>query len=188
MNLNTLVSKLLGKVRCNLARQFYVNGEAAIFSGGTPLGVSVDGVSITINEATTEVFVDTRGPRIPGDIQYFLQDVIIKAELVYFDFDELQDWLTGLPNQPPGYGVWGAAGELLYTNEYTFPLTINSTPAGAGLTGQAQCYTFPECYLLDAQETKLGTVRSTWTLTWRSLPPYQPSTTAGQVIFNSDCQ
>jgi hypothetical protein len=168
---------------------WYVNGEASVIAGGVEMGVSVDGVTIEETIYLDGIQVDTRGPHVPGDYQYFLTMYTITCELVYFDWDVVQNWLTGLPANPPAFGTWKAAGTLMMSpnGANTQQLIIKSTPAGTGLSGQAQCWEFPYAFLIDAQETKLGTVRSTWKLKFQANVPYQAGTTDGQIQLSDGC-
>jgi hypothetical protein len=174
-----------------MARSFYVNGEASVAcnlgSGLAELGISVDGVSITIDEFDDGIQVDTFGPHVFGEYQYFLLDAIVKAELVFFDPVVIDAWLTGLPTTGGNLGTYGNAGVLLVSSGAAGRLLIRSTPGNAGITGNAQCWNFPYAYLLDSQEIKIGTVRSTWNLTWKAVAAYQPSTSTGAVLFNTTC-
>jgi hypothetical protein len=176
-----------------MAREFYVNGEASVASGTggggalEEMGISVDGVSITINEYNDGIMIDTRGPHVPGEYQYFLNDADIKMELVYFDEAVVEKWLSGTPGIPNSYLEWDDAGQLLFLTGRAARLLIRSTPFGTGLTGQADCYNFPLAILTGAAETKLGTVRSTWTLTFKAMPAYQPCSTFGQIVLDDNC-
>ncbi len=180
----------------------HVHGEASIWSGTgalgvlEELGVSVDGASISINTRYEDVMVDTYGPKTPFDVQYFLQDAIIKCDLVYYDLDVLDKWLVGAPGASPTQGLMGSAGGLVVQEGLARQLVIKSTPSNIGLTGadfgggadQEQCYNFPQCILLDGAEVKLGTEKKVWKLTWRALLSQQTSTSFGAILYNDTCE
>ena len=161
---------------------FYVNGEARVSDGSSDTGISVDGVHIIINEYQDGIPTDTFGPKIFGEYQYLGFDCIIKAELIYFDIAQIQDWISGLPNSAPTAGQLGAVGSLMVGGGFTSQLKIVATPAG-GLTGQALTWVFDNAMLIDANETKLGTVRSTWTLTWRAFGAYAAGSSSGVAVY-----
>jgi len=176
---------------------FHVNGEASIMSGsgaGNALeeaGVSVDGVEVEINTKYREVFVDTNGPLIPGDVQYFIQDAIIQADLIWFDWVVLNKWLIGAPGLNVPLGTQAAAGSLLVQQGLTKRLVVRATPQGlagtAGLTGQESCWNFLNCYLLEPAAIKVGTVCNPLRLRWRAIPGFQPSSTFGLQLWNQSC-
>jgi hypothetical protein len=176
-----------------MARGFYVNGEASVAgntgAGLEEIGISVDGVTITVNEYTDGIPTDTFGPHIFGEYQYMGSDGTVTAELIYFDEDVIEGWLSGLPGgDENSFGTLGSVGELMVAGDNTGELLIRCTPQPSGLSGNVTgCYKFSNCFLIDAQPTKLGTVRSTWTLTWKWFAEYQPSSSRGAVQFTDAC-
>jgi hypothetical protein len=178
-----------------MARSFYVNGEASILTLNngslTPLGISVDGVTVTVTQFQDGIATDTFGPHVFTPYMYMGNDAIIRAELVYFDPQIINKYLTGLPGLLTTPGVFGSIGTL-FPNvnsglDYSNRLVVQCTPQSGGITANAQCYNFPNAFLIDSAEIKIGTMRSTWTLTWRAVANYQASSSNGVVLFNSLC-
>ncbi len=176
-----------------MALQLHVNGTAQIWSGtGTAnaleqLGVSVDGVTIQLNTEYDEIFTDHYGPKVPYDLQYFLQDALIKCELVWYEQTVLYKWLTGTPGAGLTLGVMGAAGNLAVQNALASRLLIKSTPATTGLTTVENCWNFLNVVLVDQHETKVGVEKTVWNLTFRALLTQVASGSVGAVLFNQVC-
>jgi hypothetical protein len=161
--------------------QIHVNGEARIRTGTGAaaalefLGVSVDGVDISIREHTEPVHTDTFGPSVPFDEQHFLQDAVISAQLVFYD----EVVLAKIRNRMSGTdGVQGEAGALWGAGGKYFRLLILSPV-------EALPWNFPTARLMDAFEVKIGTRRSIWNLRFYA-KPYTgvAGTSAGVPLYN----
>src|SRR3989442_12024508 len=115
-----------------MALTINVNGEAKLqvklgTNALTNLGVTVDGVEIELREYTEPVFTDTNGPDVPFDEQQFLEDALIRAQLVFYD-----DTVLGtLRSRASGTdGLVGAAGTLWGAGAGYFRLLILSPTGG----------------------------------------------------------
>lgn len=152
-----------------MAKTIHVNGEALVqggTGGGSPpaledIGVSLDGVTITLRGQWDDVYTDTFGPKIPFDRQYFLEDAIIRAEMIFYDQTILNKWLGRFKGATPG--TMGQAGALMGANAYFQPLVITS-PSDSLL------WHFPSSYLVDQFEYKIGTRRTQVDLLFHALP------------------
>lgn len=152
------------------------------------LGLSVDGVRIDFDMKTREVMVDSFGPSTPFDVQYMLMTATIHCDLVWYDIDVLEAWLTNVPldGASPTPGTFAAAGSLYIANSYAARLLIKSTPAGTGLTAAEHCWNFPNAFLIDSQEGNFGTVNTVWRLTFRAIAA-GASVSQGAVLWNTTC-
>jgi hypothetical protein len=179
-----------------MALQLHVPGTSAIFLGVgaanalVELGVSVDGVDISLNYNYSDVMTDQYGPSVPFDVQMFLYDAHIKIELVWFEQAVLlaiQPGTNPMATAAPPFGSEGFAGNLLLQNAQTFRLVVRNTPPGVGLTVVEPCYNFFNCYLIDSAEVKYGVVKSVWNLTFRAIPNQEGSGSFGAGLYNSSC-
>jgi hypothetical protein len=180
--------------------QFHVNGEAAIYTqtGGSNsarqselLGISADGVRGSLREFGEPVFVDTFGPNVPGDEQYFLADAIFRLRLVWWVESTLQRvrartaTYIGLPAGNLGVdGLLGSAGMLWRTGiggsngPLYFGISIASPREGLP-------YSFGACRLMDAQEWNMGTRYMAWDLTFHAVPDsFTPGDSAGKRLYS----
>src|SRR5437868_1583320 len=160
-----------------MAGTFHVNGEAAIYTqtagsnqsrSSELLGISADGVRGSLREFGEPVFVDTFGPDVPGDEQYFLADGILRLRLIWWDEAVLQrvrartaTYLGLAPGVGGVDGQVGSAGMLWRTGlggsngSMYFGLSIASPVEGLP-------WGFPQTRLLDAQDWNLGTRVMAW--------------------------
>jgi hypothetical protein len=179
--------------------QFHVNGEAAIYvqtAGSNSsrsselLGISADGVRGSLREFGEPVFVDTFGPSVPGDEQYFLADGILRLRLIWWVESALVRvrarvaTYMGLAGGAGGVdGLVGSAGMLWRTGlgggngPMYFGLSIASPREGLP-------YGFPQARLLDAQDWNLGTRVMAWDLTFHVvLDSFTPGDSAGKRLY-----
>jgi len=182
-----------------MALQLHVNGTAHIMSGTSgpegfleELGVSVDGVTITINNEFDDIFTDHYGPKAPYDKQYFLQTVMVKCNLIWYEKDVLYKWLAGGipgPTQqgPIPEGFYGYAGDVITQNALTAQLVIRSTPEGTGLTVVEDCWNFPHAVLVESAEQKVGVEKTVWNLTWQAMPTQVASASFGALLWDHSC-
>lgn len=170
-----------------MAEGFYVHGTAQIVTDGSPLGITIDGAHVTFDQYSEPIYTDAGGPSVEADRQYFGQTATVDLDLIYFDPAILFPLLTGLGGDPPTFGTMDSAGFLIVTGGAAVELRIKSSPAGTGLTGNAPCWTFPNAILVDKQEVELGVKRSSWKLTFRCIPDFNPSGSFGQVLFTNSC-
>lgn len=168
-----------------------VNGEARIQVGtGTSyafedLGVSIDGVEIDFKLHTEDIRVDTYGPAVAWDTQYFLEDATIRIRMQVFDpaiFAKVSNRGLGFTN-----GTFAAAGTMMIAQQHTFPVRIKSTPTGTGILGSAPCHTFYNCYVVDSYTKKVGTVATMLSLTFRAMAQQQLSSSAGAILWDTTC-
>lgn len=189
-----------------MALAIHVNGEARVYTGTgnngalQTLGVSVDGVEIEFKLATEDVIVDTFGPKVPLDVQYFLEEAEIRLELVWYDHSVLIKVLARIgPGSGTGptanlaqntFGTMAAAGGLfLEQNAYT-RLLVSSIPASQGVTAAEPCWNFPTAWLNDSDTFKVGTRRTSHRQTWRAIPFLNSVTggpSTGSVLYNNVC-
>jgi hypothetical protein len=182
-----------------MALQLHVPGTAQIFldigddSSLVQLGTSVDGVDISLNYYYEDIYIDGYGPKVPYDVEYFLQDAIIKMDLIWFEQVNLLAIQTGsyyLPNNP---GQEGLAGDLMLASDRTMRMVIRTTPTaaggltGAGLTLVEPCYNFINTYLTGSSEVKYGVNKSVWKLQFRAIPGQQASGSFAALLYNFDC-
>jgi hypothetical protein len=173
-----------------MALQLHVNGpaEIQIDAGGglEQLGFSVDGVSISFNMLQEDVFVDCYGPKMPYDVQYFLQSINVKCDLILHDNDVLNEILAGIADPTGNAGIVGAAGDLYIQNVHYHRLLIKSIPDNTGLTDVEPCHNFPVAMLTDVATGNFGTRRTQYALTWLVLLPQQ-TTSIGAVLYDNTC-
>lgn len=172
----------------------HVFGTANIYTGTgsvgalEQLGVSQDGVKITLDTHFDPVHTDHYGKMTPYDYQYLLQEATITCELIWYDAAVFAKFISGVPNEPiAAAGVFGSAGDLVIQNSLYARLLIKSTPTSTGLTSVETCYNFPRAILVDQSSVKVGVEKNVWNLTFKGLPNQQASGSAGSVIFNSVC-
>lgn len=178
-----------------MALQLHVPGTIHAF-GGTgnagaleELGVSEDGVTMSINTKYQPVYTDHYGPEVPYDYQIFLQDVDIEIPLIWYEKTVLYKWLLGAPAQPgPTIGNMGFAGDLVVQNGFAVRLLLKVTPPLAGgLTGVEDCWNFPRAILMEPAKVKLGVKLNPWNLKFKALLNQQASSSLGAVLFNFLC-
>jgi hypothetical protein len=178
----------------------HVNGEARIRTGtGTDgaletLGVSVDGVNIEFTMHSEDVIVDTFGPGVPFDVQYFLEQAFIHADMVWYAQDVLFSILgrtanTTAGNVPGIQGIMGSAGWLFVQNNKAWRTLVMSIPANTGLTDEP-CWNFPTSWLHATDSANYGTRRTVHRMTFRAIPLLTSGTggpSDGSVLCNGDC-
>lgn len=178
-----------------MAQSYHVFGAAQLLVGTgsvgalESLGYSVDGVEILLNPKFDDIYVDTYGPHVPGDVQYFLVDANIKCELEYYDLAVLNKLLCFVPgvNASVTTGQMWKAGDLMLQNGLTTRLVIRSTPQGTGLTSVETCWNFLNTYLVDSDDLMVGVKRTTHKLTFRAIPSFNAASSVGQTLYNTTC-
>lgn len=159
----------------------HVPGECQLqvdvgFANGQPdqpqiLGVSVDGVDITVTWYEEPVYTDAFGDHVPFDEAGCLGDAIIQCQLVYYDDNVLsmvRARTSSLPYAGGGLGadgtygyygaLWGAAG---------FYFLLRVLPIQNAAIGFNELpWTFYTCRLKDASRAKHGTKRTAWDVTF----------------------
>lgn len=168
-----------------MAVQLHVNGPATLVLGGEVAGFSIDGFTLTFSMLQEDVFTDNYGPKMPYDTQIFLQDCIIKGQIINYDINVLEGWMSTEPNEG-GFGEMGAAGDLMVQNVHYQELIIRSTPAGTGLTDVEHCWKFPVAFMVDTATGNFGTRRTSYDCTFRAILPQQTSS-LGVMLFTTDC-
>lgn len=175
-----------------MSLQIHVHGEASVYvdvglgAGLTKLGVSVDGIDINLDMGEEDVIVDTFGPAVPFDVQYFLEQATVNMELVLYDLGILETILsrTGIHT----FGVMSAAGTLFKQQSHMLRLLIKSTPTNQGVTGSEPCWNFPFSYLRGNARQKVGTRRTIWTAEFRAIPgPVSQDSSDGVLLYNQVC-
>jgi hypothetical protein len=131
----------------------YTQGSSSL---GSPaqLGISVDGVEITLSTYDDPIIADTGGMRLPVDLQDMGIDALIRFQLVIYDLTVLQPL-----RQRSGAteGTLPQLGALVAANLYTKRLIIS----GAADDGPWRFYnTYPR----NVESTKVGTKRTIWNL------------------------
>lgn len=181
-----------------MAASLHVPGPVHVLTGTSgggaleELGLSVDGITINLNHQYDDIFVDSYGPKVRFDRQIFLQDATFSFDLVYFDLAVLNKWRKDNPSGAGAFGsatpgTMGAAGDLVIQNGYAARCLLRSSPINVGLDGNSPCFNFPLCMLEDAEETKYGTIKTVWSLTFRAFLNQQASTSVGSVLWNTTC-
>jgi hypothetical protein len=171
-----------------MAQTINVNGEAALWVAATTastaisaLGVTVDGVEIELRDYTEPVFTDTYGPDVPFDEQQFLEDALIRAQLVFYDDAQLA-LIRSRPASILGTaeGTVGNAGTLWGGNatKLYFRLLVKSPTASLP-------YNFPNARLRNSASQKVGTRRTLWNLEFLALPyTGTAGAVSGAVLYN----
>lgn len=155
------------------------------------VGYSEDGVDINFDMGWEDVMVDVYGPKVPYDVQYFLQQAYITFDLVLYENSNFNRFLEQYGPSADGSltGLMGGAGNPFIQNGGWFRLLIKSTPSSTGLTSDEQCWNFIRAYPVDIR-SKIGTRRKIHHCTFRALP-YAAAVTGGDstnaVLFNSTC-
>ena len=174
-----------------MATAIHVNGPAILYTGSplqdgthifgggsldTPgqLGISEDGVDLSLQTHDDPIVADTGGPHCPVDLQEHGMTALIKAKLVIYD----KSLLIALRKRSgQSEGQLPAIGSLIASNGYDGRLIITSADETA--------WRFWHTYLRGAQETKLSTKRTIWTLTWFAWAFIGTATSAaGAVLYD----
>lgn len=164
-----------------MAKVIHVNGEALIRTGTgaanalEDLGVSLDGVTITLHEHSDKIFTDTFGPDVPFDEQYFLMDATVRATLIFYD-DAVLGHIRS--RQSGTDGTIGAAGTLWGGGSKYFRVLILSPT-------DSLPFNFPNARMEGGQPQKVGTKRTQWDVTFYAVPYSGASgSSSGTVLFN----
>jgi len=176
-----------------LAIQYHVNGAAEVYvrensgsgaDGWQYLGLSTEGVNLEFIVHTEDVIVDSRGPTLPGDVQFFGEEARITLDLIYYDEEVLENVATRFfngtfgttPSEPTNIGC------LLIQGDKFFHLKIvKQTPCSmTDDEGSPDGWVFNTVYLADSNSFRLGTRRTVHSLTFRAIPD-----TTG-VLFTND--
>jgi hypothetical protein len=148
-----------------MAMTFQVAGEAKVqiklSSSFADLGISMDGVTISVEQMYEDIFIDTFGPKVPFQVQSFLGEARVKAKLLFWDETVMETIRNG---NGITEGLVGQAGALVF-GTLDFAVKILAPAGGAG-----GVWDFPHCYLTGAQDLKVGTRRGELDLTWRAIP------------------
>jgi hypothetical protein len=168
-----------------MATTLHVNGRADIYIGtqasanpSSLLGWTVDGVEISTNHYTEDVYTDNKGQHIPEDIQNFGTDARITVDLIKYDATVLAGITDRLATSSNGIdgNELTKAGELMYACNDLISVGIKRTQTqacenaepeqGPSTTG----WTFPYAYLADERSWKVGTRVTRHRLTFRAIP------------------
>lgn len=187
-----------------MALSIHVNGEARVMTGTGAsaalelFGVSVEGVEINFKLSTEDVIVDTTGPKVPLDVQYFLEEADINFDLVWYDGAILTKVLgrLGVGSGTGSAGIAGimdAPGTLILQNNAYTRLLIMSIPASQGLSGAEPCHNFPTAWLNDTDTFRVGTRKTIHRQSWRAIPMVTSTTGGGanpangSILWNTVC-
>jgi hypothetical protein len=173
-----------------MATAIHVNGPAVLYTGqplatsstiygggslDSPgqLGISEDGVDISLQPYDEPVIADTGGPHCPVDLQDLGMTALIRARLVIYDKSLLQA-LRKRSGQAEGQ--LSAIGSLVASNGNDARLIVTSAD---------EVFRFWHTYLRSAQETKVGAKRTIWTTTWFAWAFIGTATTAaGATLYD----
>ena len=164
-----------------MAKTIHVNGEALARTGtGTSnaledLGVTVDGAEIELRDFTEPVFTDTFGPDVPFDEQQFLEDALIRLQLVFYDdavLGKVRSRASGTD------GTIGNAGTLWGGGSKYFRLLIASPT-------DSLPFNFPTARVRNSASHKIGTRRTLWNIEFYAVPySGAAGATTGGVLYN----
>lgn len=168
-----------------MSYQLHVNGPATLILGGQVAGWSIDGFTLTFSMLQEDVYTDNYGPKMPYDTQIFLQDCLIKGQIINYDIDVLEDWMSTEPADG-GFGTMGAAGDLMVQNDHFDTLILRSEPQGTGLTDVEHCWKFAVAYMVDTATGNFGTRRTAYDVTFRAILP-QHTSSDGAILFTTAC-
>lgn len=141
-----------------------VSGETLITWKGMEIGMSIEGINVSLNSKEEEVTIDPYG-KVPGEIVRNITEAEIEAEVIIFNAANLGTMLT----QHLGMNATGYIGGLVLGSGLAGQLRLLSKLAGGTLGNNL---VFGATYLTDSYEVAFGTKRSTWKLKWRALPGY----------------
>lgn len=149
---------------------FHVNGPAVIWCADqglagalVQLGISEDGVGITLQQHDEPIMTDDAGTRIPHDLQDMGEDALIDFRLVYYDLDVLRR--IRRRRMLPGAGInQPARGVPIFTALGGFRLAIQSD------TDEPWRFFF--CTTRGAQRARVGTRRTAWDMSVYAIPGY----------------
>lgn len=189
-----------------MALTLHVSGTAHIMSrtasalGLEELGVSQDGVTITLETFYDDVHTDHYGQSVPYDKQIFLQTAWIEMDLIWYDNAVLAKWLQGAPFNSTstivqaGLGKAAWAGDLVLQNNECAGLVIRSTPSGFGLTGDGAgfstsetCWNFFNVVLVDQTPSKKGVEKTIYHCKFQALYNQATSASFQTGLFNFSC-
>ena len=147
---------------------YHVQGPALIKTGTgaagalESLGYSEDGVEISVREYREPVRTDVAGPAVPADLQHMGADAIIRARLSAYDLGVLVK--VRKRHDATADGQLPTLGRLVGTAGDAFKPVI---------AGADEVWRVPTAILREAQDTKLGTRYTVWSLTfyaWAFIP------------------
>jgi hypothetical protein len=152
------------------------------------LGWTVDGVEISEQMYTEDVYTDRLGGHIPEDVQNFGAEARITLDLIKYDLSVLRKIITREYNGTVGVtpNLPAEAGDLMNACEKFFACYINRqygdtngdcrNPGSLATainyssgTPEGNWY-FPRCYVVDERSVKVGTKVTRHRLTLRALP------------------
>lgn len=142
---------------------YHTNGTATISVNGTPMGVSsAEGVKVTLNHYTNEIYTDERGPNVPAQVLSNGGDARIEFELWKYNTGVLTQYLADRINaSAAGPGTVQNVGALMFDN-YTAVLSIASPVDGV-------VWTFNRTWVLEEASAQLSTQLKIWSLVVRAV-------------------
>lgn len=163
-----------------MATTYHVPGPVQISTGtGSAgalqlLGLTEDGVDLSIDTAMEPLMSDVAGVSKPADLQDMGDDATIRVPLVTYDSTVLE---VLRKRGGSASGVSGARGALMGTGGIAFRLLLNSAD---------EPWNFFTAILRNAQEVKLGTKYSVWRLTFYAwvFVPAGNTTPAGLKLYD----
>lgn len=165
-----------------MARAYHVDGPVLIKVGTgaaaalEELGVSEDGVDISLNLYSEPVMSDAAGPRVPVDLQRMGEDASITFRLTDFDLVILNK-IKALAIGNATEGVGGAPGSLIGTGGSAYRVVLTSAD---------EPWRFTTCTLRNPQRHKMGTKYKTPAVefyAWRYIAA-GGNTSAGGVLYD----
>lgn len=147
---------------------FHINGPAILWAGPQgnsgaleQLGISEDGVGISLSPYDDPIMTDDGGSRIPHDLQDMGSDAFIDFRLVYYDLTVLRK-IRMLRDAGGIEGIQKRRGGLVFANNKGFRLAIQSE------TDEPWRFLF--CTLRTSQRAKVGTRRTVWDMGVYAIP------------------
>jgi hypothetical protein len=183
-----------------MSQAIHVNGPALLYTGyamwdGThaniagasgnldspaQLGISEEGVDLSITYFDDPVIADTGGPNCPVDLQDMGVIAEIRARLVIYDLAKLTTLRqrgSGTAGTFEAEGALPPIGTLIYANGFANRLIV--------IDQDETAWRFWATKLRGASEIKLGTKRKIWNLRWIAWAPIGvANTAAGAVLYD----
>lgn len=162
-----------------MASDYYINGETLVTIDGSIFALSDSPIRVVPTWRYQAINVDTFGPFIPPEKQYFLAQVNIRFNAVFFDNTLLQYAIAKSMGGAPAPGTMVRAGTRMGGGNNLFVLRLTSPLLGIP-------WRFLSCHLAEQPfEIPLGTERSLVSLNFEAFPyTADPSTAVGVILWD----
>lgn len=164
---------------------YHVNGPALVWIGNQgvgggleQLGISEDGIGISLTQHDDPIMTDDGGSRIPDELQDMGEDATIDFRLVYYDLNVLRKIRKKRIGPALPEGQQRSRGSVIFNNDLGFRLVVQSDGD--------EPWRFFWCTLRNApQRAKVGTKRTAWDMSIYAIPRrIEPNLARPRILYD----